>query len=128
MIKKKTLYFMAKKTRDEDDFEDEMDDNLNEIVEDQSDEDDADDDSDDEKSGVSLDDDDDVDIDILIEIDEDDLELLDKEEEKKPVKAIEIPSGWTVEDVNKALSLISTTPIPLQEIYDGTAWKLLQKF
>jgi hypothetical protein len=74
---------MAKKTRDEDDFEDEMDDNLNEIVEDQSDEDDTDDDSDDEKSGVSLDDDDDVDIDILIEIDEDDLELLDKEEEKK---------------------------------------------
>jgi hypothetical protein len=74
---------MAKKTRDDDDFEDEMDDNLNEIVEDQSDEDDADDDSDDEKSGVSLDDDDDVDIDILIEIDEDDLELLDKEEEKK---------------------------------------------
>ena len=74
---------MAKKTRDEDDFEDEMDDNLNETVEDQSDEDDADDDSDDEKSGVSLDDDDDVDIDILIEIDEDDLNLLDKEDEKK---------------------------------------------
>ena len=74
---------MAKKTRDEDDFEDEMDDNLNETVEDQSDEEDGDDDSDEEKSGVSLDDDDDVDIDILIEIDEDDLELLDKEEEKK---------------------------------------------
>ena len=74
---------MAKKTRDEDDFEDEMDDNLNETVEDQSDEDDGDDDSDEEKSGVSLDDDDDIDIDILIEIDEDDLELLDKEEEKK---------------------------------------------
>jgi hypothetical protein len=74
---------MAKKTRDEDDFEDEMDDNLNETIEDQSDEDDVDDDSDDEKSGVSLDDDDDVDIDILIEIDEDDLNLLDKEEEKK---------------------------------------------
>jgi hypothetical protein len=74
---------MAKKTRDDDDFEDEMDDNLNETVEDQSDEDDVDDDSDDEKSGVSLDDDDDIDIDILIEIDEDDLDLLDKEEEKK---------------------------------------------
>lgn len=74
---------MAKKTRDEDDFEEELDDNLNETIEDQSDEDDSDDDSDDEKSGVSLDDDDDVDIDILIEIDEDDLNLLDKEEEKK---------------------------------------------
>jgi hypothetical protein len=75
---------MAKKTRDEDDFEEELDDNLNETIEDQSeDEDDSDDDSDDEKSGVGLDDDDDVDIDILIEIDEDDLELLDKEEEKK---------------------------------------------
>lgn len=73
---------MAKKTRDEDDFEEELDDNLDEVVEDQSDDDD-DDDSDDEKSGVSLDDDDDIDIDILIEIDEDDLDLLDKEEEKK---------------------------------------------
>lgn len=73
---------MAKKTRDEDDFEEELDDNLDEVVEEQS-EDDDDDDSDDEKSGVSLDDDDDIDIDILIEIDEDDLDLLDKEEEKK---------------------------------------------
>ena len=73
---------MAKKTRDEDDFEEELDDNLDEVVEEQS-EDDDDDDSDDEKSGVSLDDDDDIDIDILIEIDEDDLELLDKEEKKE---------------------------------------------
>ena len=76
---------MAKKTRDEDDFDEELDDNLDEVVNEQSDDDenDNDDDSDDEKSGVSLDDDDDVDIDILIEIDEDDLNLLDKEEEKK---------------------------------------------
>jgi len=73
---------MAKKTRDEDDFDEELDDNLDGVVEDQSDDDD-DVESDDEKSGVGLDDDDDIDIDILIEIDEDDLDLLDKEEEKK---------------------------------------------
>ena len=48
----------------------------------------------------------------------------DKEEEKKPLKSIEIPSGWTVDDVNKALSLISTTPIPLQEVYDAGLTKL----
>jgi hypothetical protein len=70
---------MTKKNR-EDDFDEELDDNLDEVVENKSDDDDNDD-SDDEKSGISLNDDD-GEIDILIEIDEDDLNLLDKEEKK----------------------------------------------
>jgi len=77
---------MAKKTRDDDDFEDELDDNLDEINENSSEEDiddNEDNDVDDEKSGISLDDDDDGDLDILIEIDEDDLDFLEKEEVKK---------------------------------------------
>lgn len=75
---------MAKKTRDEDDFEDEMDDNLEEAIDNSVEEDEADiEDSDDEKSGIGIGDDDDDDLDILIEIDEDDLDLNDKEEEKK---------------------------------------------
>lgn len=75
---------MAKKAND-DDFDEELDDNLDEMTETSSDEeiDEETDDLDDEKSGICLDDDDDGDIDILIEIDEDDLELLDREEEKK---------------------------------------------
>lgn len=74
---------MAKKAND--DFDEELDDNLDEMMEASSDDDtDEDtDDLDDEKSGMSLDDDEDGDIDILIEIDEDDLELLDKEEKKE---------------------------------------------
>jgi len=52
----------------------------------------------------------------------------DKEEEpKKQLKSVEIPSGWSVDDVNKALSLISTTPIPLQEIYDAGLTKLAEE-
>lgn len=77
---------MAKKTRDDDDFEDELDDNLDEINENTSEEDiddNEDNDTDDEKSGIGLDDDDDGDLDILIEIDEDDLDFLEKEEVKK---------------------------------------------
>jgi len=75
---------MAKKAND--DFDEELDDNLDEMTETSSEEDADDedtDDLDDEKSGMCLDDDDDGDIDILIEIDEDDLELLDKEEKKE---------------------------------------------
>jgi hypothetical protein len=75
---------MAKKAND--DFDEELDDNLDEMTETSSEEDTDDedtDDLDDEKSGMCLDDDDDGDIDILIEIDEDDLELLDKEEKKE---------------------------------------------
>lgn len=72
---------MAKKTRDEDDFEDEMDEGTDEVLDESSiEEDDADDEKSD--SAISLSDDDDEDLDILIEIDEDDLELIDKEEEK----------------------------------------------
>lgn len=71
---------MAKKTRDEDDFEDEMDEGTDEVLDESSiEEDDADDEKSD--SAISLSDDDE-DLDILIEIDEDDLELIDKEEEK----------------------------------------------
>lgn len=72
---------MAKKTRDEDDFEDEMDEGTDEALDESSiEEDDADDEKSD--SAISLSDDDEDDLDILIEIDEDDLELIDKEEEK----------------------------------------------
>jgi hypothetical protein len=75
---------MAKKAND--DFDEELDDNLDEMTETSSEEDTDDedtDDLDDEKSRMCLDDGDDGDIDILIEIDEDDLELLDKEEKKE---------------------------------------------
>jgi hypothetical protein len=32
----------------------------------------------------------------------------EEEEEKKPVKQINIPEGWTVEDANKALEIVSS--------------------
>ena len=71
---------MAKKTRDEDELEDEMDEVTEEVLDESSIE---EEDCDDEKSdsAISIDEDED-DLDILIEIDEDDLELIDKEEEK----------------------------------------------
>lgn len=70
---------MAKKTRDEDDFEDEMDEATEEATDDSPIE---EDDDDDKQDSISLGDDDDEDLDILIEIDEDDLDLIGKEEEK----------------------------------------------
>jgi len=76
---------MAKKIRDEDEFDDlENDDEIEsteEIVEDQNDSDNDDDDNDSE-GGLGLDDDDD-DIDIIIEIDEEDLDIIETETETK---------------------------------------------
>jgi len=71
---------MAKKIRDdEEDFDDELENEIEDIIE----EDEEDEDFDDEKSGGSgLDLDEDEELDILIEIDDDDLEFLDKEEKK----------------------------------------------
>lgn len=76
---------MAKKIRDEDEFDDLENDNEiesnEEIVEDQNESDDMDDD-DDSDGGLDLDDDDD-DIDIVIEIDEDDLDIIEPNTEVK---------------------------------------------
>lgn len=71
---------MAKKVRDEDeDFDDELENEIDDIIE----EDEEDEDFDDEKSGgSSLDLDEDEDLDILIEIDEDDLNLNDTEKKE----------------------------------------------
>jgi hypothetical protein len=75
---------MAKKIRDEDEFDDlENDDEIEsteEIVEDQNDSDN--DDDNDSEGGLGLDDDDD-DIDIVIEIDEEDLDIIETETETK---------------------------------------------
>lgn len=75
---------MAKKIRDEEEFDDlENDDEIEsneEIVEDQNESDDTD--LDDEEGGLDLDDDDD-DIDIVIEIDEDDLDIIEPNTEVK---------------------------------------------
>ena len=75
---------MVKKVRDDDDFDDEIEDNDVEfekkIVETEDEEEDDDDKS--EGGSFSLDDEDES-LDILIEINEDDLEFLDKEEETK---------------------------------------------
>ena len=74
---------MAKKTRDEDEFEEEMEDSF-EDKQISSEEDSESEDSEDEKGeSLGLADDED-DLDILIEIDEEDLDLLDSGEEKKP--------------------------------------------
>ena len=73
---------MAKKVRDEDEFDDLENDDIEsteDIVEDQNDSDDNDDDS---EGGLDLDDDDD-DIDIVIEIDEEDLDIIETETEIK---------------------------------------------
>jgi hypothetical protein len=73
---------MAKKVRDEDEFDDLENDDIEsteDIVEDQNESDDNDDDS---EGGLDLDDDDD-DIDIVIEIDEDDLDITEPEPETK---------------------------------------------
>jgi hypothetical protein len=73
---------MAKKVRDEDEFDDLENDDIEsteDIVEDQNESDDNDDDS---EGGLELDDDDD-DIDIVIEIDEEDLDIIETETEIK---------------------------------------------
>jgi len=78
---------MAKKTRDEDEFEEELDESLEEDVDTTSEPEDSEpEDSEEEKCGMSLCDDDEE-LDILIEIDEDDLDFIDKEEEKKEEEA-----------------------------------------
>lgn len=74
---------MAKKVRDEDEFDDLENDDIEsteDIVEDQNESDDNDDD--DSEGGLDLDDDDD-DIDIVIEIDEEDLDIIETETEIK---------------------------------------------
>ena len=77
---------MAKKVRDDDDFDDEIEDNDVEfekkIVETEEEEEEEEEDGKSEGGSFSLDDEDES-LDILIEIDEDDLEFLDKEEETK---------------------------------------------
>jgi len=77
---------MAKKVRDDEDFDDEIEDNENEFdtkfVETEEEDEDEDDDKSEGGGSFSLDEDDES-IDILIEIDEDDLEFLDKEEVKE---------------------------------------------
>lgn len=50
-----------------------------------------------------------------------------EEEEKKPIKSIEIPAGWTVDDVNKALQIISSTPLPLADVYEAGLTKLSEE-
>jgi hypothetical protein len=74
---------MARKNREEDDFDEELDEKAEEIVDESDDDDCEEDDDSNEKSGVGFDDDEDGNIDILIEIDEDDLNLIDKEEKKE---------------------------------------------
>lgn len=74
---------MAKKVRDEEEFDDLENDDIEsneEIIEDQNESDDTD--LDDEEGGLDLDDDDD-DIDIVIEIDEDDLDITETDAEVK---------------------------------------------
>lgn len=76
---------MAKKVRDDDEFEDlenEFDDDSNESTEDLQDDSDDDSDNDIEDGGLGIDDDDD-DIDIIIEIDEDDLDITEPKLEIK---------------------------------------------
>lgn len=51
----------------------------------------------------------------------------EQEEEKKPIKQINIPSGWTVDDINKALEIISSTPLPLAEVYEAGLTKLSEE-
>lgn len=72
---------MAKKVRDDDeDFDDELDNEINEDYD--TSEEDFEEDDDKSDSGLDLDDDDDN-LDILIEIDDEDLNLMNDEEEKK---------------------------------------------
>jgi hypothetical protein len=49
------------------------------------------------------------------------------EEEKKPLKQINIPDGWTVDDINKALELISSTSVPLADVYEAGLTKLSEE-
>lgn len=49
------------------------------------------------------------------------------EEEKKPLKQINIPDGWTVDDINKALEIISSTPLPLADVYEAGLTKLSEE-
>ena len=49
------------------------------------------------------------------------------EEEKKPVKQINIPDGWTVDDINQALEIISSTSLPLADVYEAGLTKLSEE-
>jgi hypothetical protein len=81
---------MAKKVRDDDEFEDEFE-NDNEEIENVEEQDDSDDESDDEsEGGVSIINDDEDKIDIVIEIDEDDLDLTDDDVKEESSEEDEI--------------------------------------
>jgi hypothetical protein len=75
---------MAKKVRDDEDFDDEIEENETDNTKFVESEEEEEEDDDDKSEGGSFSlDDDEENLDILIEIDEDDLELLDKEETKE---------------------------------------------
>ena len=81
---------MAKKVRDDDEFEDEFE-NDNDEIENVEEQNDSDDDSDDDsEGGVSIINDDEDKIDIVIEIDEDDLDLTDDGAKEEPSEEDEI--------------------------------------
>ena len=54
-------------------------------------------------------------------------EIQGETEEKKPTKAITVPPGWTVDDVNKALEIISSSAIPVQDVYDAGLSSLMKE-
>jgi len=49
------------------------------------------------------------------------------EHKEIPTKSVAIPAGWTVDDVNKALELISTSPIPIADVYEAGLTKLSEE-
>jgi hypothetical protein len=51
----------------------------------------------------------------------------ESEEEIKQIKQINIPDGWTVDDINKALEIISSTPLPLADVYQAGLTKLSEE-
>lgn len=49
------------------------------------------------------------------------------EKKEVPSKTVEIPDGWTVDDVNKALELISKSPVPVADVYEAGLLQLSQE-
>lgn len=54
-------------------------------------------------------------------------EIQGETEEKKPAKSITVPPGWTVDDVNKALEIVSSSAIPVQDVYDAGLSTLMKE-
>jgi hypothetical protein len=54
-------------------------------------------------------------------------EIQGETEEKKPTKSISVPPGWTTDDVNKALEIISSSAIPVQDVYDAGLSALMKE-